>query len=522
MERQLIPLPGGPTAQTGLAQMMPGPDAVQVNPRSVSAGRVRLNTQAPQTAVRVGGVQASGEQLAQGEMQAARATFQTGQAFAQTITDIGQGISQVAQRIIIARESAELMEADAIMKGAAERYKAGLSEDPGGWKGGFDGVVQSVRGDLLNDPDKRMSKPLKRKLEQNIKAWEAENRVGLETMAMRQNLNIAKAKSEFAFEEAVARGDLMAATQYSAQRVAMGLSTQDLEDIRLTKAKEQIQRQNLTVQIYQNPSGVRDYLTDSKPSWMTDLDKIKTLEGIDRRESEIRISQMDELDNLLAERPDIPETEFRQQLDATALTPEQKKTKLDQWREGRPPDFDVMTSLWTEMNQQISPTSKLVDVWKYREKIKDQIHKDYYSSFIGHLSDLLQQPSVDDSMSSDQRIILSQAKRQIEAAVGQSGLDTVMQTKAQIALETAVTNYMKNKPTAPIADVLKYVEDLGVPTESVDIDKYLEPGVVIPGQTPSEVIEKAKTELAGKSKKQMSFWEKILAEGALNVFYPSR
>jgi hypothetical protein len=454
-ERQLIRIPNGPNPGAGISQILPGVGDAQRQVQPVKAGRIRLSTAAPAGEVRQGGVIQDGQALSLAERAQAEASLSTGRAAAQAVGAIGEGLSAIGKKVLHARETAELIEADQRMSEAWELYAAALPEDPSSWEEGRKAKSDAVRASLL-DPNLKRSRSVTRKLERNLQAWDAETSTRLGSMAIRQEIAIAKVKSRAAQDYAVENGDMEKFAEVSAAMVAAGLSTPELEGIRMRDADAKIGRTALSRTAETDPWKAEEILKAVKMPWMTENDRYKFGRYIEEQKGRVTRDGVENIAFSLDQYPDMDEKTFGQLLDSVkGLSNEHRKTFRDRWMDGSKPDFDQIYAMRDEITKTMTEGTPLHERYAMETRIAAEIPP----KFRGYMKQVLSgsmSEGTDPVLRHGHELISSMVKSYLPRA------DAFEAKKFELLTSQEYSDWRIAHPDATLKQGQEFLESLGV------------------------------------------------------------
>jgi len=502
-ERRLARIPDGPSPGGGVAGAMPGAGGAARRVQGVtSLPRVRLSMATPGVERRVGGVTQDGGALAQGETAAARASAIKGQALGRAISDAGAAIGEISQRVILARESAELMEADAITKRAYGDFMAGLPDDPYDWEESRTKMVQQVKRDVLAKT--KMRGAGKKNLEANLDAWDAESATRLSSMSIQRHAQIAKVKSQYAFEQAVEREDTDGIAEILGGSVQAGIMTSEEASIKMAEALKSVSRSQFGRLIEEQPFEA-EKLDLTQIPWMTSDDRLKAKKSIRYAQAQARAEEADGIANALAKRPDMPESDFRAMLAQSHLEPVTAKKFEAQWKDDSPPDFKKLGALRADILK-LSRSSDWEEVMKMRERIASETRSSDRGMFMQYLNG-----SISDG---NQDPLFGEASNLINATVDQympTG-EAFDRAEVKVVLEAEFFDWRAQNPEATREQSLQFLKTLGVELDSGrGVENIRKPGLFFP--PPKEVAIPTKQAEARNLgfQRPAAFFQKILS-----------
>lgn len=474
--------------------MMPGATGASARiPGPIDVPRVALTPRVASVERRVGGVMRDGTALAQGQAATARAELTRGDAMSRAVTEVGSAIGGIAQKVIMARESAELMEADARMKRASSDFLEGLPEDPYDWESTWEKASQVVRQEVVEKS--KLSKAGREKLEKNFKFWDAEVATRLSSMTISRHAQIAKAKLNFAAKEALARHDLNSYAEIISGGVAAGIVGQSEGEIALQKGQVQVNREVLDLLIENDPVMAKQ-VVDGKPEWLTPMDAMKASRSIDQSLHNKRIEQFGVIENAIVADPNMSESKFQQLLSdqGPLLEPVATAKLTEYWTNGLRPDFEAMAKVRQDVLK-LTDQSKVEEIWAMQERIGTEVHKDYRGQFLHLLSNSVNDRTGDEN--SFQARMFRQGSRLINASVDNAilprppgSLDSVnlQKEKVKVVLENELSLFLESNPGATDADMMKFLDSMNIEVRGSGVSNIAAPGLYVPREKTDEEI----------------------------------
>jgi len=472
--------------------MMPGAAAGNIRGGgAANLPRARLNTQAPRQFDRAGGVLIDGNALAAGETGKARAALQVGRDVSQAINDVGGAIGDTLKRVVMARETAELAEADAAMQAAFESYRAGLPEDPGSWESGWGSKLEELRDSIMGE-DGDLSRALETKLKLNLEAYEKETKTRLQSMAVRQNMRLAKVKLSAAFDQAVEFEDEGKARELAGAMLARGLIAPEQAEVMLQEAGQRIDRAKFGRLVEDDPFAAQEVLKDGAPDWMTPNDLHKMERHIDREQERVIAEEAETIAESIFEHPDMSETQLDAIFSRSRIGNEDKQKLRALWLDQGEPDFEAMQELRGEILS-LTATTDGPEVWQMKRRVATEVPSMFQGEF-RRLLDLSTRDHGSDNAGRLQDVGVKYAAKVIDRELTDqggysatrfgTGSDTpenaATRLRLEIALEEEIAHWTRQNPDASTADVIEFVETLTGPVgraKSEGIDELRQPGI---------------------------------------------
>jgi len=463
-ERQLIRIPNGPNPGAGISQIMPGVGDAQRQVSPVKAGRIRLSTAAPAGEVRQGGVLQDGSALSMAERAQAEAALSTGRAAAQAVGAIGEGLSAIGKKVLHARESMELVEADQRMTQAWELHAAALPEDPSNWDADWKLKSDAVRASIL-DPSLKRSRSVTRKLERNLTAWDAETSTRLGSMSIRQNIAIAKVKGRAAQDYAIENGDMEKFAEVSAAMVAAGLSTPELEGIRMRDADAKIGKTALSRTAETDPWKAEEILKAVKMPWMTENDRYKFGKYIEEQKGRVTRDGVENATLSLDQYPDMDEKTKDAMLDSVkGITNEARKALTDRWMDGGKMDFEKIYALRDDVTKGMTVNTPLHERYAMETRINSEAPPKMRKYLMGVLSDSMSE-GTDPVLKHGHELISSMVKKYAPRA------DEYEAKKFELLTHQEYSDWRAQHRDAPRKEGEDFLESMGITIkEAKDLD----------------------------------------------------
>lgn len=446
---------------------MPGASAGRVRGAGpINVPRVRVQSQAPGVMKRAGGVLVNGDALAAGEMGVARAEARKGAAVVGAINDVGEGISNVLKRVVLARESAELMEADAAMTAGFETYRAQLPEDPSDWEEGWSEKLSEIRETVFGEG--KQSLALKNKLEKNLEAFQAETSTRLSTMAIQQNARLAKVKSNHALDQAVEYGDMAKARDIIAHMQEAGIAAPEQAEVMLDRAQRTIYRNQWEGLKVADPWTAQKLLDEGGTPFLTPAEAAKERGSVRYYQQQKRAEQAHSIAEGLEAEAFKSEEDFENALAGTRLTVEQKKDFRDEWLGKREPDWAEEDRIYKLILAKDADTPEQ-EVWATQELIETRIHPARRGKMRQALAASVQEGVSVKPMMDYAESLISEAVK-YEEGKGESSawwndeegaVDGVEKVKAKARMTDAAQLFIATNPDAKRSDVEAFLEGKG-------------------------------------------------------------
>lgn len=263
---------------------------------------VQINAKAPNGMKRPGGVLVDGQQLAQGAMGEARAAQIEGQAVGKALEDMGAAIGTSINRVVMARESAELQWAHAQMDTAFSAYRAGLPEDPSDWNSGWKDKFSEVKDQLLGG-DKKYSPALRERLTADLDKWNVASQGRLSTMAITQNSQIAKTLTNMTIQQRIENEDLLGVESAVANGIHSGTIAPEIGAMMIQNATKKIDFAQKSRFAYNQPFEAEPQVE----KWnLPEKDKFQISKMIDGRKDEVKRDEFKEALNMTLNNKGLP------------------------------------------------------------------------------------------------------------------------------------------------------------------------------------------------------------------------
>jgi hypothetical protein len=476
--------------------MMPGASAGNVNPAQARVPRVRLQAQAPSGYKNKTGALVDGGQLAAGEIGAARAHLRKGAAVQGALQDIGRDLGGALQRIVLAREKAEVDEANMEQDLAWEVFKRDLPADPSDWNESFAAKVDELRDSILSD-DKPHSKALREYLERNFDKWTAVSSTRLQTMAVERNRSISVAKSNAAAQQALEFEDMDRFAEVTLGMVRSGLITQAEAQLRIDRAKRQIGRVQFFRDLEDDPHSVSEALEfGAIPEGFSPADLDKAKKYAKQQMKRVEAEEAREDADWIAENRHMGMDEVKERLDGRHYGAGVRESLMQDWRDdpNRKIDFAKVSEV-KQRNRTLTHASSeeakhqgYLDALEAAPRgwVREHLLESFGGSIGDHTGSNFNAMLKTGMNYADSVIDRELSAEMISGKFGDIGDDpgnAQVRLRLSEAIRQELGHWLRQNEDASADQVFDFLETLGIPIKQAKeggIDMLLAPGIYKP------------------------------------------